>query len=144
MSANNRQVAGKHYEGLKQHWDFVAKNNLDYFQAQISRYISRCKKKNGREDLEKACHYLEKYSEVVMHDPMFSCSSGTTGMSVGEFANAQRLDEDQRHFLHRLVDWQDIGLDELTTLRTDLNEYMNHLYPQPEGDAGPGYVNQDR
>jgi lipopolysaccharide biosynthesis regulator YciM len=65
MSANDRQVAGEHYKGTIQHWDFVVAQNLDYFQAQITKYVSRHKKKNGLQDLEKAKHFLEKYIEVV-------------------------------------------------------------------------------
>jgi lipopolysaccharide biosynthesis regulator YciM len=65
MNANNRQVAGEHYKGTIQHWDFVVAQNLDYFQAQITKYVSRHKKKNGLQDLEKAKHFLEKYIEVV-------------------------------------------------------------------------------
>jgi hypothetical protein len=38
---------------------------LDFFQYQITKYVSRAKKKNGLEDLKKAQHFLEKYIEVV-------------------------------------------------------------------------------
>lgn len=68
-SANNRQVAGSHYQdtaspnGL-QHWDLVAMFGWDYFQGQITKYIMRWKHKNGIEDLKKAAHYLQKYIET--------------------------------------------------------------------------------
>lgn len=61
---NERQVAGKHYGGGNyQHWDFVVDNDLNYFEGQITKYVMRCRKKNGLEDLEKAKHFLEKYIE---------------------------------------------------------------------------------
>ena len=65
VEANARQVAGSHYrlQGI-QHWDYVAANDLDYFQGQVTKYVSRWKNKNGIEDLEKARHFLEKYIEV--------------------------------------------------------------------------------
>lgn len=64
-TANERQVGGQHYQALPmQHWDYVAANELDYFQGQITKYVSRWKLKNGLEDLEKARHFLEKYIEV--------------------------------------------------------------------------------
>lgn len=63
--ANSRQVAGTHYQSGIQHWDFVAANNLDYFQGQITKYVVRWKKKNGVDDLLKAQHFLQKYLEVV-------------------------------------------------------------------------------
>ena len=64
--ANEYQVAGNHYRegnGI-QHWDFAASQQFDYFQGQITKYITRWKKKNGMADLEKAKHFLEKYIEV--------------------------------------------------------------------------------
>lgn len=64
MSANDKQVGGDHYKSSIQHWDFVLANDLDYFQSQITKYVSRWKKKNGLKDLEKAQHFLEKYIEV--------------------------------------------------------------------------------
>ncbi len=64
-AANDRQVGGNHYQTMTiQHWDFVAANDLDYFQGVITKYICRWKKKGGIEDLEKAKHYLEKYLEI--------------------------------------------------------------------------------
>ena len=64
MNANNRQIGGDHYIAPIQHWDYVWANKLDYFQAQIIKYVTRFKKKNGLEDLAKARHFLEKYMEL--------------------------------------------------------------------------------
>lgn len=63
--ANDRQVGGKHYQSKIQHWDFVAANNLDYFQGQITKYVARWKNKGGVEDLKKARHFLDKYIELA-------------------------------------------------------------------------------
>lgn len=63
--ANEIQVAGGHYKSSMQHWDFVVANDLNYFEGQITRYVTRCRKKNGLEDLLKAMHFLEKYIEVI-------------------------------------------------------------------------------
>lgn len=68
MAANDRQVGGEHYRGQIQHWDYVWANDLDYWQAQIIKYVTRCKKKNGRADLLKAQHFLEKYLELTATD----------------------------------------------------------------------------
>lgn len=65
VTSNTRQVGGEHYSSKIQHWDFVVANDLDYFQAQITKYVVRWKKKNGIQDLEKAQHFLEKYIEVA-------------------------------------------------------------------------------
>ena len=64
-TANDRQVGGSHYKtGSEEHWDRVARLNLDYFQAQITKYVERWRKKNGIEDLKKARHFLDKYIEI--------------------------------------------------------------------------------
>lgn len=62
--ANDVQVGGHHYLTPIQHWDFVAANDLDYFQGQITKYVTRWKKKNGIDDLYKARHFLQKYIEL--------------------------------------------------------------------------------
>ena len=62
---NEHQVGGTHYRTSIQHWDFVAANELDYFQGVITKYLTRWKKKGGVEDLKKAQHYLQKYLELI-------------------------------------------------------------------------------
>lgn len=65
-SANARQVGGTHYKNSTgvQHWDLVYLLNLDYFTAQATRYLCRAHRKNGKEDYEKAVHYIDKSSEL--------------------------------------------------------------------------------
>lgn len=66
QGANARQVGGNHYKKQQiEHWDWVAANGLDYFQGNITKYVSRWKDKGGIADLKKAQHYLEKYLELV-------------------------------------------------------------------------------
>ena len=64
MAANDTQVGGDHYKSSIQHWDYVVANDLDYFQGQITKYVTRWKKKNGVKDLLKARHFLDKYIEL--------------------------------------------------------------------------------
>jgi hypothetical protein len=77
MSANDKQVAGTHYRSGIQHWDYVVANDLDYFQGQITKYVTRWKKKNGVADLLKAQHFLEKYIEIVRVTPVDDGSEPT-------------------------------------------------------------------
>lgn len=64
MKANEGQVGGKHYKTQKiQHWDFVLESGLPYMEAQIVKYLSRWQQKGGREDIQKALHFLEKLVE---------------------------------------------------------------------------------
>ena len=62
--ANDRQVGGNHYKGGIQHWDYIISNEIPYMEAQIIKYVTRWRDKNGIEDLRKAHHFLEKLIEV--------------------------------------------------------------------------------
>lgn len=62
--ANDKQVAGRHYRGQKvQTWDFVSQNEIPYLDGNAIKYIARHREKGGKEDLEKAIHYIEKMIE---------------------------------------------------------------------------------
>lgn len=64
--ANKRQVAGEHYKATFQHWDWINALELSYLPATVTKYLTRWKKKNKLEDLEKAAHYLQKFYEVEL------------------------------------------------------------------------------
>ena len=65
MAANDNQVSGTHYKYKDiQPWDYIAANNLGYFEGNIVKYVSRWKDKGGVDDLEKARHYLDKLIEM--------------------------------------------------------------------------------
>lgn len=70
-NANENQIGGYHYKTNKiQPWDFIAANNLGYFEGNIIKYVSRWKEKNGIEDLRKARHYLDKLIELQSIEKM--------------------------------------------------------------------------
>lgn len=59
-SANERQVAGGHYRlSAIQPWDIVAAWELNFWQGNVIKYILRAPYKNGKEDFEKARHYID-------------------------------------------------------------------------------------
>jgi len=65
QSPNERQVAGDHYKNSEiQPWDYIHSQGLNFLAGNVVKYVSRYKKKNGIEDLQKALHYLEKLIEV--------------------------------------------------------------------------------
>ena len=54
------QVGGNHYKKFKiQPIEFIMKNNLNYCQGNVIKYICRYKDKNGIEDLKKVKHYVD-------------------------------------------------------------------------------------
>jgi hypothetical protein len=60
--SRDTQVGGDHYRQVPnmQPWDIIDAYGLDYYAGNVLKYLLRHKKKNGKEDLEKARHYLTK------------------------------------------------------------------------------------
>ncbi|MEY4441045.1 MAG: hypothetical protein RL442_45 [Pseudomonadota bacterium] len=68
--ANKIQVAGTHYKQKAiQPWDYIAANELGYFEGNIVKYVSRWRDKGGVDDLRKAQHYLQKLIELQVLIP---------------------------------------------------------------------------
>jgi|TARA_R110000822_G_scaffold209323_3_gene345278 capsule polysaccharide export protein KpsE/RkpR len=77
------QVGGNHYMDMAiQPLEYIMANNMSYCEANVVKYISRWRSKNGLEDLRKAKHYIELLiqAEYDVHE---------TSKSLGEL-----LDED--------------------------------------------------
>ena len=63
------QVGGQHYRLAIEPIDFIVKNDLDFCQGNVIKYIVRHKNKNKAEDIRKAIQYCEfilkyEYGEV--------------------------------------------------------------------------------
>lgn len=60
MTSSKRQVGGNHYADLAiQPSEFIHRNRLNWCEANAIKYVCRHRSKNGRQDIEKAIHYLE-------------------------------------------------------------------------------------
>lgn len=60
VSPLTKQVGGDHYKNTSiQPIEFIRANNLTFCEGSALKYITRHRRKNGKEDLEKAIHYLE-------------------------------------------------------------------------------------
>jgi len=58
------QVGGDHYKKLAiQPIEYAMKNKLDPCQANVVKYVTRFRDKNGLIDLEKAEHYIQMLKE---------------------------------------------------------------------------------
>lgn len=65
-TANETQVGGSHYKGVAyQHWDLCWDFHLGHLPSAITKYVTRHTKKDGRQGIEKAIHYTQKYIEVI-------------------------------------------------------------------------------
>ncbi len=65
MPANDIQVGGNHYKITKiEPWDYIAANELGFFEGNAIKYITRLKNAGGIKDLQKAKHYIDKLIEL--------------------------------------------------------------------------------
>ena len=63
--ANQKQVGGDHYKSMAiQPVEYIHANNLNFLQGSVIKYISRYKAKNGKQDLEKAKHFIDLLIEL--------------------------------------------------------------------------------
>jgi hypothetical protein len=65
MTALDKQEGGNHYKDMPiQPIEYIVKNKLDWFQANIVKYASRHHAKGGANDLRKVIHYAELALEM--------------------------------------------------------------------------------
>ena len=70
MSALETQVAGNHYKDMPiQPVEYIHANAMGYLEGNVVKYISRWRKKNGLDDLQKAKHYVELLIELETRKP---------------------------------------------------------------------------
>lgn len=82
---NDRQVGGEHYRASIQHWDLIEGDGHGYLEGCATKYLTRWRRKNGLQDLDKAVHYLEKLSSLgstILH------RGHSTEQRVREFCDA--------------------------------------------------------
>ena len=59
------QEGGSHYKDMKiQPVEFAHANGLGFCEASVVKYITRFRNKNGRQDLEKAKHFIDLLIEL--------------------------------------------------------------------------------
>jgi hypothetical protein len=55
----SKQIGGDHYKSSIEPWDVFLDWGLDPWACNVIKYVQRHRKKAGKQDLEKAKHYLE-------------------------------------------------------------------------------------
>ena len=59
-TALDHQIGGDHYKEMSiQPIEYIVKNNLDFLEGNVIKYITRHKTKGGVEDIKKVIHYAE-------------------------------------------------------------------------------------
>ena len=65
ISPSKRMVGGSHYlQFMIQPVEFITRNKIPYMEACAIKYLCRWRAKNGRQDLQKAQHYIELLIEM--------------------------------------------------------------------------------
>jgi hypothetical protein len=122
--ANATQVGGTHYQADVQHWDLVTDNGIGYLEGCASKYVTRARKKHGRQDLTKALHYIDKIIEKgqkgIVRPPFFMRwvmrfmeafkhevpVSVTPPVDFGAFAKANGLTARESLCVRLICDWK--------------------------------------
>lgn len=69
-SALNEQVGEQHYKNMAiQPAVFCQKNRLTFCESSVIKYVCRHRNKNGRQDIEKAIHFLKLLLEIEYAEP---------------------------------------------------------------------------
>lgn len=135
MAANATQVGGTHYKAVEyQHWDFAVDARLGYLEGQISKYVDRATRKNGRQDLEKAQHFAEKLLEVAKAGRVRVVPAPLAGGLLPRyFAERSDLLDEERAAIFYATCWQDFG--DVEVAISAIKHAILLRYPTPEEQA---------
>jgi len=59
LGAMDKQEGGDHYRQAIEPIEYILANGMEYCEGNVIKYVSRHDRKNGKEDILKAIHYLE-------------------------------------------------------------------------------------
>ena len=107
-TANAKQVAGNHYktEGI-QHWDLCDDFDVPYLTGCATKYLTRFRRKNGLQDLQKAHHYTEKMIECWA---FISRPEGDVPeLTLDIFLADNGIDGPEREPLRLLFNWKSVS-----------------------------------
>jgi hypothetical protein len=135
MPANDERVP-KHYRSDGYiHWDLIIETHTEYLAANATKYISRWRKKNGLQDLQKAVHYIDKLIESAklgfiespmrvlpeINEPDFA--------EVAKFCLANNLSEREQIAVTELILWR--NTDDLENARDTVNLLIEEAQSKP-------------
>lgn len=121
------QVGGSHYAGGFQHWDLIIQCKTPYLEANATKYLTRYRKKNGKQDLEKALSYVRKMkSEIAVLRPRVVGRTVPT-LFIKSFLDKQDdMSKKAKLVFNLLLQWStemDLTIAEFMLLEMILEEY---------------------
>ena len=102
--ANSRQVGGSHYAAAVQHWDLIERHGIGYLEGCATKYVTRARKKNGRQDILKAQHYVQKLRELYYQGVRIP-RGVVPGKVLAEFTEANQLTPLEMGVVYNLCTW---------------------------------------
>lgn len=115
--------------------DFILKMKLDFFLGNAVKYLARYKHKNGREDLVKMYHYLERVSQFPTDWKIFTihlCRNGCPTpdpRNIQEFCGVLDLSDEEYTLLYLICQYSVTGIaqvlyEALSVAQQLLNAYL--------------------
>lgn len=121
-SANQTQVGGDHYKSGYQHWDFVHDNDLGYFEGQITKYTTRRRHKNGKQDVEKALHFAMKLKELAEKFSRRPQRGNFNSALYRAFVLENQLTAQESAVVHGVLNW--VGTADLGNVIASINTVL--------------------
>jgi hypothetical protein len=115
MSAYDKQIGGTHYKKMKiQPSKFVIENKLLFPEGNVIKYICRHPYKGGKEDLEKAKHFIDM---IIERDYMKSTTAEETDEADSDYLKLlqdashasqkdERQDTSQKKWIEGYTKWK--------------------------------------
>lgn len=96
------QVSGTYYSDLKiQPVEFILANGWDFCAGSITKYVSRHASKNGRQDLDKASHFISLRFALIPLD----FAPAPASIEISAYCQANDLPIPESQVLQCLSDW---------------------------------------
>ena len=142
MSSYDTQVGGDHYKDMTgQPSEFIDKNKMRFAEGNAIKYICRHQKKGGKQDLEKAKHYIDMIIERDYGDDTYRSQTfevtlpNDLSISYGDvetkWENNMTYDELQKKVSKLLEDTED----KMTNLIEEYNESIEDKEDENEVDT---------
>lgn len=119
------QIGGDHYKSAYQPIEFITRFRLLKIEGDLVKYITRHYKKNGKEDLEKAYHYLTlgNQFECLWKLPE-NMSRSFFNEELNRYAKENNITELEYSVIYEcLMGYRDYGMSVLKGLIDNYDEY---------------------
>lgn len=129
------QIGGNHYKNKIQVWDYIDEQDIGFMLGNILKYVCRYDKKNGKEDLEKALSYVQKYGENkfrrfyienYFNDGLEDNNTKIDNYSLLQVNFTKQFSKDVQKVI-KIIDWLN-EFDHLTPCNKDVykNQFVNN------------------